>query len=115
MSVYCLIYAGIVLVGAVLWSLGWLGQRRCRRLLMFDADDDVKDAAKHGELAELHDAMDVQAIEAELFRLVPHQCNGRLTVSPDGTDDTYSHPCSGCQRIRVLHHQLQQAEAKEGT
>lgn len=112
-----LICGGIVLVGATLLGLGRLGQRRCKRrlLMMFDAEADVQEAIRRGELAELHDAMDIQAMKAELFNLLSHNCNGRLTVSVDGARDTGDRPCSGCVRIRRLHHQLREAEAKKGS
>ena len=107
-----LIYCGVVLVGAALVGLSRLGQRRCkRRLLMFDNEADVKDAAERGELTELHDALDIQAMKAELFDLVSHRCNGRLSPDADDCRDT---ECTGCARTRVLQYQLREAEAEEG-
>ena len=57
--------------------------------------------------------MNVQAIKAELYDLQSHVCNGRLTVTADGSRDTNDRPCSGCSRIRELQHQLREATEAE--
>ena len=107
-----IVLSGIVLASALLFwlNLVWLRSRQCkRRPLMFDADDDVKEALRRGELTELQDAFDVQAAKAELYGLVSHRCNGRLSVDDDSRDTE----CTGCARIRVLEYQLREAEAKD--
>lgn len=46
--------------------------------------------------------MDTQAIKAELYDLQYHNCNGRLTIHPDGSGDENDRPCSACSRIMEL-------------
>ena len=110
-------HAVLVLASAIVLGLDVLGLRQCTRrvLMFFDGEAAVKEALRRGELTELHDAFEVETMKAELYDLVSHTRNGRLTVSPDGSRDTDDQPCSGCQRIMVLHHQLREAETKEGS
>jgi len=46
--------------------------------------------------------MTLQAIEAELYRLQAHVCNGRLTIRQDGARDPGDRPCHGCNRVLEL-------------
>jgi len=112
-----LIYAGLVLASAIVLGLDVLWLRQCTRrvLMFFDGEAAAKEALRRGELAELHDAFDVETTKAELYDLVSHTCNGRPTVSPDGSRDTDDQPCTRCARRRVLQYQLGEAEAKEGS
>ena len=50
--------------------------------------------------------LNIEQIKAELYDLRGHNCNGRLTLNPDGSRDPGDKPCDGCARSIVLHNQL---------
>ncbi len=54
---------------------------------------------------------DVQKIKAELFDLWYHNCNGRLTIHPNGEPDPGDRPCTACSRIMELQSQLREEDA----
>lgn len=57
--------------------------------------------------------MTITEIEAELYRLQSHTCDGRLTLNPDGSRDPGDHGCRGCARTLELHAMLAAGAAGE--
>lgn len=55
----------------------------------------------------------IKAIKAELYELLYHNCNGRLTLSPDGSRDPNDHGCYACDKIGKLRAELLQLIKEE--
>ena len=53
----------------------------------------------------------IQEIKAELYDLQYHNCDGRLTIRPDGKRDSEDRSCSGCARTLKLQHLLREGES----
>ena len=51
-------------------------------------------------------------IEAELYRLQAHTCDGRLTIRPDGKPDPEDRGCRGCARVIELQNKLRELAGK---
>jgi len=57
------------------------------------------------------DIMDeITKIKAELYDLQIHNCNGQLTICPDGKRHPNDKPCTFCTRILVLHSKLRELQ-----
>ena len=58
-------------------------------------------------------SMTEQAIKAELWDINYHNCDGRMTLHPDGTTDPGDHGCTGCARVLALRNELRRRWEKE--